>query len=100
MADIGGVQIALDAYHASLGGRDAPLIDGYSGDRRFFLGRAQMWRAKFSPEFTHNQIATRSNAPPYMRINGPLANIDAWYSAFSVSSGDKLYAPPEDRVHV
>ena len=98
MSDIDGVQIALDAYHASLGGIDAPLIDGYTGDQRFFLGRAQMWRAKFSPEFTRNQIATGSNAPPYMRINGPLANIDAWYDAFKVASGDKLYVPPEDRI--
>lgn len=100
MQDIGGVQIALDAYHASLSGRDAPVLDGYSGDQRFFLGRAQMWRAKFSPEFTRNQVVTGSNAPPYMRINGPVSNVDDWYSAFNVQPGDKLYIAPDQRVRL
>jgi putative endopeptidase len=100
MQDIGGLQIALDAYHASLGGKEAPVLDGYTGDQRFFLGRAQMWRAKFSPEFTRNQVATGSNAPPYMRINGPMSNVDAWYSAFGVAPGDKLYIPPEQRARL
>jgi putative endopeptidase len=59
-----------------------------------------MWRAKFSPEFTRNQVATGGNAPPYMRINGPLPNIDAWYSAFGVKSGDKLFVPPEERLRL
>ena len=77
------------------------MLDGYSGDQRFFLGRAQMWRAKFSPEFTRNQVATGSNAPPYMRINGPVSNLDAWYAAFGVGRrGDKLYIPPEQRVRL
>jgi putative endopeptidase len=98
--DIGGVQIALDAYHASLAGKEAPVLDGYTGDQRFFLGRAQMWRAKFSPEFTRNQVATGSNAPPYMRIDGPLANLDAWYAAFGVQSGDRRYIPPEQRARL
>ena len=100
MQDIGGIQIALDAYHASLNGQAAPVLDGYSGDQRFFLGRAQMWRAKFSPEFTRNQVATGSNAPPYMRINGPVSNLDAWYGAFGVAPTDKLYIPPEQRVRL
>lgn len=98
MADLVGVQIALDAYHASLNGQAAAVLDGFTGDQRFFLGRAQMWRAKFSPEFTRNQVATGSNAPPYMRINGPLANLDAWYTAFGIAPGDKLYIPPDQRV--
>ena len=98
--DIGGIQIALDAYHASLNGKQPPILDGYTGDQRFFLGRAQMWRAKFSPEFTRNQVATGSNAPPYMRINGPVANVDDWYSAFNVRPGDKLYIAPEQRVRL
>ena len=66
--------------------RQPPVLDGYGGDQRFFLGRAQMWRAKFSPEFTRNQVATGSNAPPYMRINGPVSNLDAWYAAFGVGT--------------
>lgn len=96
--DIGGLQIALDAYHASLKGRPAPVLDGYTGDQRFFLGRAQMWRAKFGVEMQRNQIATGSNSPPFQRINGPLRNMDAWYAAFGVKPGDKLYLAPEDRV--
>ena len=100
MQDIGGIQIALDAYHDSLRGNQPPMLDGYTGDQRFFLGRAQMWRAKFSPEFTRNQVATGSNAPPYMRINGPVSNVDAWYGAFGVTPSDKLYIPPERRVRL
>lgn len=95
--DIGGIQIALDAYRASVNGR-SPVLDGYSGEQRFFLARAQMWRAKFSVEFTRNQIATGSNAPPYLRVNGPLPNIDAWYDAFHVTRGNKLFVPQEDRI--
>src|SRR5205085_1017330 len=100
LEDIGGMQIAFDAYHASLGDKEPPILDGYTGDQRFFLGRAQMWRAKFSPEFTRNQVATGSNAPPYVRINGPLPNLDAWYGAFKVEPDHKLYIPPEQRVHL
>ncbi|MDB5671945.1 MAG: putative endopeptidase [Alphaproteobacteria bacterium] len=100
LGDLGGVEIALDAYHASLGGRAAPVRDGLDGDQRFFLARAQMWRAIFSPDFLRNQLATGSNAPPYMRINGPLPNVDAWYAAFAVRPGDRLYRAPADRVHV
>lgn len=98
IADLGAMQIALDAYHDTLHGRPPGVLDGYSGDQRFFLGRAQMWRAKFSVDFTRNQIATGGNAPPFMRINGPIRNIDAWYAAFSVKPGDRLYLAPEDRV--
>ena len=100
LQDIGGIQIALDAYHASLGGKEPPVLDGYTGDQRFFLGRAQMWRAKFSPEFTRNQVATGSNAPPYMRINGPVSNLDAWYGAFGVGPEARLYISPEQRVRL
>jgi putative endopeptidase len=100
ISDLGGVQIALDAYHASLQGKAAAVIDGYTGDQRFFLGRAKMWRAKFSPTFTRNQVATGFNAPPFMRVNGPLANIDAWYEAFGVKPGDKMYVAPDTRVRI
>ncbi|MDB5722651.1 MAG: family peptidase, partial [Alphaproteobacteria bacterium] len=86
--------------HASLGGRAAPVRDGLDGDQRFFLARAQMWRAIFSPDFLRNQLVTGSNAPPYMRINGPLPNVDAWYAAFAVRPGDRRYRAPADRVHV
>jgi putative endopeptidase len=100
LPDIMGTQIALDAYHASLNGVSPPVLDGYSGDQRFFLGRAQMWRAKFSPSALRNQITTGSNTPPYFRLNGPLPNLDQWYVAFDVKPGEKLYLPPEERVRI
>ena len=100
VSDLGGVQIALDAYRTSLKGHPAPVLDGYTGDQRFFLGRAQMWRAKFNEAFIRNQVATGSNAPPYMRINGPLPNIDAWYEAFSVEPQDKMYLAPQNRTKI
>ena len=100
LPDVLGTQIALDAYHASLKSTEAPVLDGFTGDQRFFLGRAQSWRAKFSPTALRNQLATGSNTPPYFRLNGPLPNIDEWYSAFGVKLGDKLYLPPEERVRI
>lgn len=98
MSDIGAVEIALDAYHATLGGKPAPVIDGLTGDQRFFVGRAQSWRARFTDDAIRNQLMQGSNAIPWMRVNGPLPNIDAWYVAFGVKPGDRLYLPPEQRM--
>lgn len=100
MQDIGAIQIALDAYHATLGGRPAPTLDNLTGDQRFFLGRAQSWRARFTDDAVRNQLAQGSNAVPWMRVNGPLPNLDAWYAAFDVHPGDKLYLPPDQRAHL
>jgi putative endopeptidase len=100
MSDIGGLLIALDAYHLSLKGQPAPVIDGFTGDQRVFLGWAQMWRAKFDPAFVRNQLVAGANSPPFLRVNGPVRNIDAWYEAFGVKPGDKLYLTPEERVHI
>ena len=97
--DIEGIRLALAAYQASAKDDRPAILDGYTPDQRFFLGRAQMWRAKFSVDFTRNQIATGSNAPPYLRINGPLPHVDAWYSAFRVEPQDKLYIPEAERIH-
>lgn len=98
--DLGGMQIALDAYHRSLHGNPAPVIDGFTGDQRFFLGRAQMWRAKFDPAFVRNQLATAHNAQPFLRVNGPVRNMDAWYAAFSIAPSDPMYLAPEQRVRI
>jgi len=98
--DLVGWEIALDGYRLSLKGQPAPILDGITGDQRVFLGRAQMWRAKFPPDFVRNQIATGANSPPYMRVNGPAPNIDAWYDSFDVRPGEKMYLAPGDRVHV
>ena len=98
--DLGGMLIALDAYHASLRGAPAPVLDGFTGDQRVFLGRAQMWQAKFSEGFLRNQIATGTNAPTFLRVNGPARNMDAFYEAFSVAPEDQMYIPPEKRARI
>jgi putative endopeptidase len=98
--DLGGMLIALDAYHASLHGASAPVLDGFTGDQRLFLGRAQMWQAKFSEGFIRNQIVTGTNAPTFLRVNGPARNMDAFYQAFDVTPQDKMYIAPENRVRV
>jgi len=100
IGDLGGILMALDAYHLSLKGKPAAVLDGFTGDQRFFLGRAQMWRAKFDAPFVKNQALTAQNAPPFLRINGPLPNIDEWYTAFDVKPGDKMYMPPSQRVRI
>jgi putative endopeptidase len=76
------------------------VLDGFTGDQRFFLGRAQMWRAKFPLNFTRTQLATGANAPPMVRVNGPVRNLDSWYAAFGVKPGEQMYLPPENRVHI
>jgi putative endopeptidase len=100
MSDIGAIEVALDAYRSTLGGRAAPVVDGLTGDERFFLGRAQSWRARFSDDAMRNQLTQGSNAIPWMRVNGPLPNVDEWYAAFGVKPGDKLYLPPDQRLHL
>jgi putative endopeptidase len=100
LSDIGAIEIALDAYHASLGAKSSPTVDGLTGDQRFFLGRAQSWRARFSDDAIRNQLTQGSNAIPWMRVNGPLPNVDEWYQVFGIVPGDKLYLPPEKRVRL
>lgn len=100
IADLGGLTLALDAYHASLHGAAAPVIDGLSGDQRVFLGWAQVWRAKQRPEAERQSLLTDPHSPPDARVNGPAANIDAWYGAFGVKPGDALYIKPENRVRI
>jgi len=100
VGDLGGLEIALDAWRASLGGSAAPVLDGFTGEQRFFLGRAQMWRAKFGQAFVRNQIATGANAPPFMRVNGPLPNMDRWYEAFGVATDAAMYVAPAERVRI
>jgi predicted metalloendopeptidase len=98
--DLGGLVLALDAYRLSLRGKPAPVIDGFTGDQRFFMGWAQFWRLKFRPEFIRNQVATDPNSPAIQRANGPVRNMDAWYEAFNVQPGDRLYIAPESRARI
>jgi putative endopeptidase len=100
IADLGGILLALDAYRASLHGATAPVLDGYTGDQRVFLGWAQVWRAKSRPDAIKQQITSDSHSPARFRVEGPLRNVDAWYDAFGVKPGDKLFLKPEDRVRI
>lgn len=98
IADLAGLQVALDAYHKSLGGKPAPVIDGLTGDQRFFLSFAQAWRANQRVDALRNQVTTDPHSPARFRILGPLPNIEAWYQAFGVKPGDTMYIPPEKRA--
>ncbi|MGZ5956704.1 MAG: M13 family metallopeptidase, partial [Caulobacteraceae bacterium] len=93
IADLGGLLLALDAYHASLKGQPAPVIDGLTGDQRVFLGWAQVWRAKYRDDALRRQLVSDPHSPPSARVDIPVRNIDAWYDAFGVKPGDKLYLP-------
>jgi putative endopeptidase len=100
IADLGGILLALDAYRAWLHGGPAPVLDGYTGDQRLFLSWAQVWRAKYRPEALKQQTTIDVHSPPRFRVDGPLRNVDAWYDAFGVNPGDKLYLKPEERVRI
>jgi putative endopeptidase len=100
IADLGGLTLALDAYHASLKGKPAPVIDGYSGDQRVFLGWAQAWRGKLRDDAVRRQVVSDPHSPRQFRVNGPVRDIDAWYEAFDVKAGDKLFVAPSDRVRI
>ncbi len=100
IGDLGGLSMAYTAYKLSLKGKDAPVIDGLTGDQRFFLAWAQVWKSKAREETILNRLKTDSHSPPQYRINGPLRNLNEWYEAFDVKPGDKLYLPPEQRVRI
>jgi len=100
IADLGGALVALDAYHNSLGHQPAPVIDGLSGDQRFFLSYAQSWRQKSTDDSIRQQLVSNSHAPVKYRVDGVVRNMEAWYNAFNVKPSDKLYLAPEDRVRI
>jgi len=99
IADMAGVLVALDAYHASLKGKPAPLLDGFSGDQRFFLAYAQAWRTKQREASLRSQLASNPHSPARFRIIGPLRNIDAWYAAFDLTGG-KYGLTPAERTRI
>jgi putative endopeptidase len=100
IGDLGGILIALDAYHASLNGRPAPMVGGFTGDQRVFLGWGQVWRTVQRPEALRQQLVGDPHSPGQVRAIAPLRNVDAWYAAWGVKPGDKLYIAPEDRVRI
>jgi putative endopeptidase len=100
IGDLGGLSVAYEAYHLSLQGNPAPVLDGLTGDQRFFLAWAQAWRALYRDEQLRTLVMSNPHSPPRFRVNGPVRNLDAWYTAFDVKVGDQLYLPPEDRVRI
>jgi len=100
IADLGGLTLALDAYRASLHGQPAPVLEGLTGDQRVFLGWAQAWRGKTRDEAIRRVVVSDPHSPRVYRVDGVVRNIDAWYDAFDVKPGDKLYLRPADRVHI
>jgi putative endopeptidase len=100
IGDLGGVAISYKAYKRSLRGREAPIIDGLTGDQRFFLGYAQAWRSKARDADVARRLAIDSHSPPEFRCNGVVRNIPEFYAAFGLKEGDKLWLAPERRVRI
>jgi len=100
IADLGGLLIALDAYHASLRGKPAPVIGGLTGDQRLLMSFAQALRAKVRPEMLRKAALSDPHSADRFRVLGVLSNVDAFYAAFDVSPGDRMYRAPEKRVRI
>jgi putative endopeptidase len=100
LADLGGLNVAYAAFKKTKEGKSNTKIDGFTPDQRFFLSWAQVWRSSQRPEAAAQRILTDPHSPEQYRTNAPLTNIDAWYKAFGVKPGDKLYKKPEDRTKV
>ena len=100
IGDNSGIFIAYKAYKLSLGGKPAPVIDGLTGDQRFFMGWAQVWRIKMRDEAMINQIKVGPHSPGMYRANGAVINHPAFHEAFGVKQGDKMYVAPKDRVSI
>ncbi len=100
IGDMSGLEVAYTAYKMALGGRAAPVIDGLTGDQRFFLAFAQAWRGAQRDDSIKTQVASDPHSPRRFRVIGPLRNLDAWYDAFKVGPKSKFYIPPEKRVRI
>jgi predicted metalloendopeptidase len=100
IGDLSGLAQAYRAYKISLGGKPAPVIDGLTGDQRFFMGFAQIWRSKSRDESLRNQLLTNPHSPGPYRAFVPLVNNDIFLATFGVKAGDKMYRAPSDRVKI
>jgi putative endopeptidase len=103
IGDLGGLQMAYAAYHRYLDqccGGEAPVLDGVTGDQRFFLSWAQVWRDLSREDALRQQLVTDPHSPPQYRVNGAVRNMDAWYDAFGVGEDAALYLAPEERVRI
>jgi len=99
IADLAGLTVAYDAYRASLGGSEPPVVDGFTGEQRFYLGWAQIWRRNYREPNLRQRLLTDPHSPSEQRA-AVVRNLDPWYSAFRVGSGQQLYLPTEQRVRI
>lgn len=100
IGDLGGMTVALKAYQLSLDGKDAPVMDSFTGEQRFFISWAQVWRTKFREEALRRQLSTGPHSPAHYRVIGVLPNIPQFYTAFDIKEGDAMYIAPEQRVKI
>jgi len=100
IGDNGGLDVALEAYLISLHGKEAPVIDGFTGTQRFFLSWAQTYREVIREDQLRANLTSDPHSPAEFRVNGVVRNIDAWYGAFDVQPTDRLYLKSADRVHL
>ncbi len=100
IADLGGLTIAYHAYKLSLNGKESKVMDGYTGEQRFFIGWAQVWRRKYTEEELLRRLKTDPHSPSEFRVNGVVRNMPEFYKAWDVKAGDQLYLPPEERVQI
>ena len=100
IGDLTGLTMSYAAYKRSLGGKPAPILDGLTGDQRFFLAYAQIWQVKFRDAALINRLKTDPHSPGEYRANGIVRNFDPWYEAFDVKPDHALYLPPEKRVKI
>ena len=98
IADLSGLTVTHAAYRLSLAGKEPPVLDGYDGDQRLFLGYAQVWRAKYREALLQQMVVSDPHSPPHFRVNGAVRNVEAWYQAFGAGPGESLYLAPEERV--
>ncbi len=100
IADLSGMSIAYKAYNLFLDGKEAPIIDGWTGDQRFFLGWSQSWQRKYRDAELLKRLLVDPHSPSMYRSNGPMSNFDPFYEAFDVKLGDEQYRQPEDRIRI
>jgi len=100
IGDAAGVAVGLEAYHLSLNGAPAPVIDGFTANQRLFLGWAQVWQSNSRDDALKNQVVTGPHSPAMFRVIGPVRNVDAWYEAFDVQPGQRYYLAPDERVRI
>jgi putative endopeptidase len=100
IGDMSGLEVAYDAYQMALNGKEAPVVDGLTGDQRFFLAFAQIWRSNQRPDSIKAQVASNPHSPDRFRVIGAVRNLDTWYKAFNIGPNSKYYIPPEKRVRL